>query len=347
MAASKRNLIRNAPMPLPRISSIAILASFLVTGAAFCQAPKDDLSWQRYTRVVRGSTLEYSDDEPFFLKLEYRLYDVDGKPVQRGTVEESWGDGNHAIHIQSASLDVKEPSEADDDIKTHTRENFLVHQVLRAVARPIPELMERANFVISNFQETPDSPSKNCFALVPPGTKTIYTPAYCTDQDNRLALLADSGSFTLRRSTFRKYRDREVPLDIELSYGDKIAITAHVTELDELEPKHGPSSAPPMSTGSNAPIPPNEMKALVLKKKEPEYPKEAQKKHIVGTVVLYALVNKTGTVEGLDVIASPDPLLTKSAIESAQKSTYKPYLLNGTPINIDTTIMVSYGFAFF
>ena len=172
------------------------------------------------------------------------------------------------------------------------------------------------------------------------------TPAYCTDQDNRLTVLTGPGPFVLRRSTFRKYRNREVPLDIELSYGGKIAITAHVTELDVLQAESSPSSTSAKKVTTDTRIASGIVEGLALKRKNPTYPKDAQKRRLEGTVVLWAIITKEGTIASLDVISSPDSILSKSATDAVQKWTYKPYLLNGAPVEVETTIMVNYAFRF-
>jgi TonB family protein len=58
-------------------------------------------------------------------------------------------------------------------------------------------------------------------------------------------------------------------------------------------------------------------------------------------VVLHAIISKEGTVEKLTVISGP-PMLTQSAVDAVQKWTYRPYLLDGQPVEVETTINVNY-----
>lgn len=73
----------------------------------------------------------------------------------------------------------------------------------------------------------------------------------------------------------------------------------------------------------------------------PTYPPEAREKHVSGTVVLRAIISKTGTISDLQVISGPDELRT-SAIEAVRTWQYKPYILNGEPTAVETTINVNY-----
>jgi protein TonB len=71
----------------------------------------------------------------------------------------------------------------------------------------------------------------------------------------------------------------------------------------------------------------------------PTYPPIARAARISGTVVLQATISKTGTIENLRVVSGP-PMLTQSALESVRAWRYKPYLLNGEPVEVETTINV-------
>jgi protein TonB len=70
----------------------------------------------------------------------------------------------------------------------------------------------------------------------------------------------------------------------------------------------------------------------------PVYPKE---KHITGAVLLHAIIGKDGTIENLEYVSGPSEL-TPSAMEAVKQWRYKPTLLNGDPVQVDTTISVVY-----
>jgi protein TonB len=71
----------------------------------------------------------------------------------------------------------------------------------------------------------------------------------------------------------------------------------------------------------------------------PTYPPIARAARISGTVVLQATISKTGTIENLRVISGP-PMLTQSALEAVKTWRYKPYQLNGEPVEVETTVNV-------
>jgi periplasmic protein TonB len=82
-------------------------------------------------------------------------------------------------------------------------------------------------------------------------------------------------------------------------------------------------------------------KGLLIYRVEPTYPPLAQQARIQGVVVLTALIDKTGNVRQLQVV-SGHPLLAPAAIEAVKQWRYKPFLLNGQPVEVETTVTVSF-----
>jgi TonB family protein len=76
----------------------------------------------------------------------------------------------------------------------------------------------------------------------------------------------------------------------------------------------------------------------------PVYPQAAKDAHIQGTVVLDAVIGADGNIKGLRIISGPEEL-THSAWDAVSQWTYKPYLLNGNPTEVATTITVNYSLA--
>jgi len=80
---------------------------------------------------------------------------------------------------------------------------------------------------------------------------------------------------------------------------------------------------------------------LLIKKVQPSYPPLARQARIQGTVTLQAEISKDGTIENLRLM-SGHPMLAPAAIEAVKQWRYKPYLLNGEPVAVETTVMVNF-----
>ncbi len=74
-------------------------------------------------------------------------------------------------------------------------------------------------------------------------------------------------------------------------------------------------------------------------KVQPHYPQEARDNRIQGTVRLHVVLSTAGKVQQLETI-SGDPVLAKAALEAVRQWQYKPTLLNGEPVEVDTTVDV-------
>jgi periplasmic protein TonB len=72
---------------------------------------------------------------------------------------------------------------------------------------------------------------------------------------------------------------------------------------------------------------------------QPVYPTIAVQMHIQGTVVVEATISTEGRIENLRVVSGP-AMLVNAAVEAIRMARYRPYLLNGTPVEVETTIHV-------
>jgi protein TonB len=78
---------------------------------------------------------------------------------------------------------------------------------------------------------------------------------------------------------------------------------------------------------------------MLLQKTVPLYPPIAKAARVSGTVVLQATISKAGTIENLHVISGP-AMLQQSAMDAVKSWRYRPYLLNGDPVEVETTVNV-------
>ncbi len=104
------------------------------------------------------------------------------------------------------------------------------------------------------------------------------------------------------------------------------------------------STAPPPSVAK--PVGPKKvssgvMEGNLLKRIDPPYPSMAKIAHIQGDVVLQATISKQGTIENLRGV-SGHPILIQAAMEAVRQWRYRPYELNGEPVEVETTVTVRF-----
>jgi len=80
---------------------------------------------------------------------------------------------------------------------------------------------------------------------------------------------------------------------------------------------------------------------LILKRVQPIYPPQALQMHLEGVVELQASISKTGNITGVKQL-SGQAMLGRAAMDAVRQWKYKPYYLNGEPIEIQTQITVNF-----
>jgi protein TonB len=80
---------------------------------------------------------------------------------------------------------------------------------------------------------------------------------------------------------------------------------------------------------------------LLLQRRDPVYPTLAKQANVSGTVVLEATISKFGTIEGMHVLSGP-VMLRQAAMDAVGSWRYRPYMLNSQPVEVQTTINVTF-----
>jgi len=83
---------------------------------------------------------------------------------------------------------------------------------------------------------------------------------------------------------------------------------------------------------------------LLVHQVKPNYPALAKQARIQGSVVLQAAIGKDGSIQNLRLV-SGHPMLAPAAIEAVKQWKYRPYFLNGEPVEVDTQITVNFTLA--
>lgn len=104
----------------------------------------------------------------------------------------------------------------------------------------------------------------------------------------------------------------------------------------------GPSLVPPNPPPSNHPPRiSHSMESSLLHQVQPEYPLLAKQARIQGTVLLRAVIDREGRIGYLQALGG-HPLLVEAALKAVQQWRYRPYYLNGQPVEVETQITVHF-----
>jgi periplasmic protein TonB len=105
-----------------------------------------------------------------------------------------------------------------------------------------------------------------------------------------------------------------------------------------------PVAVPKIATPQRVRVSLGVSQGLLIRKVPPAYPPLARQARIQGVVVLQAQISKEGNIINLQLI-SGHPMLAPAAIEAVKQWKYKPYLLNGEPVEVDTQVQVNFTLA--
>lgn len=160
------------------------------------------------------------------------------------------------------------------------------------------------------------------------------------------ALPAGVYEMKVMKSGFEAYHDPQVDLEAARVLSRNVHL--NVGSITESVDVHAEGAG--QTASSKGDTPPTRVKiggeieaAKLVKKVAPSYPEAAKAAGVQGKVVLHAVIGMDGKPLSLQVLNSAiDPDLARASVEAVSRWRYSPTLLNGQPIEVDTTIMVNF-----
>jgi len=159
--------------------------------------------------------------------------------------------------------------------------------------------------------------------------------AYCSDESGTVRASADGKAATCLGSG-EVVQDNAGTTGVELvapPAGGTTSGTISITGPGATQTKSSPPQRIRVSQGV--------AQGLKISDVPPVYPPDARSARIAGTVLMKALIGRTGEVENLELI-SGHPMLAPAAMEAVKQWKYRPYLLNGNAVVMETQIQVNF-----
>jgi len=301
------------------------------------------------------------DLKPWHLKATYQLYDEKGNPGEQGTYEYWWASPQvyrstwtraHATHTDW-HLTGGRPAHQE----TGERLKFFEYNLQVSLLSPLPNTgdLDPAKFHLDRQSVKLGGVQFPCIMIVPrmpkqalEGTAQLgLFPTYCFD--TQFPILRAEYSFGTVTSAFNKIvymQKRYLPGGILFLEGKRKILSAEidpVTALDPSDPALTPAAGVPVANFVKVVrVSADVSSGRLIKKQVPVYPQDAQQARISGTVVLKATIGTDGGIHNLQVISAPSPSLAASALFAVSEWVYKPYLLNGEPVEVQSTVNVIY-----
>jgi TonB family protein len=328
------------------------IAMLVLTGVACAQNTAALV--ERLHRAVDLSSIDEPQLRPWHLKLSFRLFDAKGKPTEQGAIEEWWaGSSLYKTVYTSPSYSSTEIQTKDGLYRTKGSLSApsLLELVLKQVSHPMPNEQDIEESKPDLRTETLGKIPMDCIMLAQEIKTVAYPPlglfpTYCFDRDkDSLRVSYDFGSQLTARNRIGVFQGRSVVIDQMTNLDSTTAITAHVETLESM----------PLNEGMFAPsadlekVNPNPVRVasgvvpgLRLTNVAPVYPAKSKANHTTGSVILRARIGRDGRIHSLKIISTPDADLAIASLAAVRQWTYKPYLVNGEPSEVDTQITVNF-----
>jgi TonB family protein len=305
----------------------------------------------------KQNRLTNPDIRHWHLKISVMQFDALGGVTAKSQVEEFWaGESKHKVIYTTPTASMTE----------YATEKGL----FRSAGNPIPPgpLMATANAFTNPIFENENLIEKwilnrenrkvNGVKLVCVSTKGIKVGSekreftgstYCLDPAkpsllSRLNPVSSTGEAVYTRNNIQDFGGYYVPQELELTVGGKRTVEAHLELIEDLAQADDalflpPSDAVPAPVVKTVNLSAGASHAILQHANAPDYPIAAKAAGIRGTVVIEAKISKDGSVSDLKIVSGPKELL-QSAMDAVRTWKYKPYLVNGEPMEVRTTVNV-------
>jgi TonB family protein len=300
--------------------------------------------------------------KPWHLKATYQLYDLKGKPAEQGTWEYWWA--SPTIHRSSwtrAGAEHTEWLKADGTLyrkDSGSPLKYFERTIEASFLYPLPGrgLVDSGRMKLDLKMLPPEKPELACVLTTlermvdgklqfPSSGMPNY---YCFDLSTPALRMTYSDQLTKQFNQIVKTQDRYLARQVEITANKQKLFTASVETIEAVNPADTVFNPLPDATLQPRIISqPQEGQSEVaqgalIKKEPPVYPMASKMAHQQGVVVLAALIGIDGRIRDLEVLASPSPMLAGSAVDCVKKWEYKPYVQNGTPVEVATIVHVIY-----
>ena len=327
---------------------LIILTAF----ASVANAEDAAVTHDRLQRVTQASSLDGIDARPWHAKLALTVFDDSGKNPVEGTIEYS---RSGADWLRVVTLGPNSQTQLHHD--NHTFSGITGNGVPYIADAALDEFLHAGPSQSEIDASEPELRKQNfgkvsldCIMLTKKMKMVAFPPlglfpTYCLlSGSDRLAASYDFGGRTVTINRSGKFLNHDVPMEFSMVEGSVLVAKAKLTSLATFEPAQdtflpGTQLVPVADT---ARISSGVMQGQILTKIQPSYPEAAKASHISGTVVLRAIIGRDGHVHLLQVMSAPEPNLAIAALAAVRKWTYKPYLLNGEAVDVDTTVIVNF-----
>jgi len=160
----------------------------------------------------------------------------------------------------------------------------------------------------------------------------LKAPAAATPAPSE-PLLVKNGESSRHSTEAVSQEPEQPPTATSISTGTDTSAVAGLVNTNAINAQRAAQQTVRISQGVS--------QGLIVKRVQPLYPAQAMQMRLEGVVELQANISKTGNITGIKQL-SGQSLLGRAAMDAVQQWKYKPYFLNGEPVEVQTQITVNF-----
>jgi len=317
--------------------------------AADAAMPSDPV--ELLTAAAKVNGLFGAEMKPWHLKATLESLDESGKVTQTGTFEEWWVSDKEWKQSYRDSGFLQTSWHTEKGTFRDGAQEPLPVMASRIVQEiNLPFLGKEAVTQMNWIAEPNDSGGSKLLCVIGKGIKPNNAPlpfgglSYCFDATRPLLRISarGSGMGSVLHNSIVQFQGQYVARDMQVVVDKKVTLRAHVDSIEELSPVVDADFVPPESAelvAKRISISAGIAQGNLLKQPRPIYPEIAKLQHIQGVVVIEGVIGRDGRVHSTRVISGPDEL-RQAALDAVKDAEYRPYRLNGQPVEVMTTINI-------
>jgi TonB family protein len=295
--------------------------------------------------AARLNSLTAPGMNPWHIRATYQSIDENGSITDEGTFDEWWANPQQSKRVlagKSTSETEYTTEKGDFRVASHGDVPLLLTTVQNYLISPLPNdrTVENSTYALTTIEA--GTLKLNC--LAPEGIPEAE--AFCVGTNDpilRIGLIPSS-SIQALYNRILGFHGKTIAGDFKLMRNGKATLKLHVDTIESLDPANQAAFTPAQDEVL-VPIPHLVNIAggiavgMLQYKVAPDYPSIAKEARVSGTVVIQAIIGKDGHTGALKVISGP-PMLQQAALDAVRQWRYRPYLLNGEPVEVRTSINV-------
>jgi protein TonB len=162
---------------------------------------------------------------------------------------------------------------------------------------------------------------------------TVVKPPATEKTESSPALMVQNGSSRQSKPEPEAQEAEQAPAATSIASGTSTNALSGIVDTNAMNAQRAPQQTLRISQGVS--------QGLIVKKVQPVYPAQARLTRSEGIVELQANISKSGNISSVKQV-SGDPVLGRAAIDAVRQWKYKPYFLNGEPVEVETQVTVNF-----